>query len=104
MVRLKDTNQCNTRRAYLQFQFPNGSIKSGNVRVKIISFAVFQFPNGSIKRSGIEFDQLIEELFQFPNGSIKSCRIYGVPPHLIGFNSLMVRVKELSRRFLNLKT
>ena len=58
----------------------------------------FQFPNGSIKSVHEGCDNCYAEKFQFPNGSIKSALKWSKKTSIyLGFNSLMVRLKDFSK-------
>ena len=49
MVRLKVRAAGVSADQFIEFQFPNGSIKSFPVLLKGMGLLLFQFPNGSIK-------------------------------------------------------
>ncbi len=53
----------------------------------------FQFPNGSIKRGSLKVEGTGLNSFQFPNGSIKREATATFTAGQTSFNSLMVRLK-----------
>ena len=78
------------------FQFQTGSIKRGIVCSTVIfSSGAFQFQTGSIKSFCKIRYNILTKLFQFQTGSIKSRGIPRTAPFVFGFNSKLVRLKEL---------
>jgi len=99
MVRLKPGKFAGVDDYIFEFQFHNGSIKTDKL-IKLANHKLlFQFHNGSIKTHNENTQKFKQSLFQFHNGSIKTLRTQFYLICGICFNSTMVRLKQIEKKY-----